>query len=82
VVQSDQPLAGGGTLEVVASPEIGCDSFKQKEVTVTSGVENPSMRELGRHHGVAGLRKWLGGWQGGWMRGGWMGGWLARWVGD
>jgi hypothetical protein len=31
---SDQPLAGGGTLKGVANPEVGCDSFKQKQVAV------------------------------------------------
>jgi hypothetical protein len=50
-VLSDQPLEGGGTLEVVASPAIGCDSFKQKQVTVRSAEEHPLLRELRRHRG-------------------------------
>jgi hypothetical protein len=39
-VLSDQPLTGGGTLYVVASPELGCDSFKQKQVTVRDTEEH------------------------------------------
>jgi hypothetical protein len=48
---SDQPLAGGGTLEVVASPEVGCDSFKQKQVAVRRAGGHPLLRELVRHRG-------------------------------
>jgi hypothetical protein len=55
---SDQPLAGGRTLKVVASPEVGCDSFKQKQVTVRSAGEHPLLRELRRHWGSYNLYGW------------------------
>jgi hypothetical protein len=48
----DQPLAGGGTRKVKANPVLGCDSFKQKQVTVKSAEEHKLLRELRRHQGL------------------------------
>jgi hypothetical protein len=57
-LKSDQPLAGGGTLKVVANPEVGCDSIKQKQVAVRSAGEHPLLRELWRHRGSYNLNGW------------------------
>jgi hypothetical protein len=53
----DQPLVGGGTLEVVANSVVGCDSFKQKQVIVRCAGEHITQRELCRHWGLLQLKR-------------------------